>query len=137
VSTPELYAYTKAHGLEGQVVFTGFRNDVPGLLKASDVFALTSEYEGTAGALIEAQAAGLPIITNDLEAIEEIVQRDVNAVFIHHNDVEELAAAILVFYKDKEQLKRFGAASVSHFMKKFSLEQSNRSMIQLYHSLAT
>lgn len=137
VSTPALYAYVTEYGLQEQVLFTGFRNDVPQLLKACNVFTLTSEYEGTAGALIEAQAAGLPIITNDLEAIEEIVCRDVNAVFVHNNDVEQLADAIIGFYTDTEKQKRFAQKSLAHFREKFLLEQSNASMIQLYHSLAS
>ena len=53
-------------GLREQVRFAGFRNDVPRLLKASDLFLFPSQFEGLGLALIEAQAAGLPCVFSDV-----------------------------------------------------------------------
>ena len=58
--------------LEGQVVMAGARSDVPRLLKASDVLVFPSLWEGLPGAVLEACAAGTPVIASDLPAIREI-----------------------------------------------------------------
>jgi glycosyltransferase involved in cell wall biosynthesis len=63
----------QSKGLHGQFIFTGSRPDVPQLMQAMDIFVLPSVREGLAIVLIEAQAAGLPLITSKLPAFEEVV----------------------------------------------------------------
>ncbi len=68
----QIEAYIAKLGLERDVVLTGFREDIPALLSAFDLFALPSTFEGLGIVLIEAQASGLSCIASDA------VPRDTN-----------------------------------------------------------
>jgi glycosyltransferase involved in cell wall biosynthesis len=59
-------------GLENHVVFAGLRNDVPRLLHAADLMLLPSLWEGLPGVVLEAAAAGLPVLSSNLPVIREI-----------------------------------------------------------------
>ena len=61
-------------GLEQRVALTGVRNDVPRLLKAADVMLFPSLWEGLPGAVLEARAAGTPVVASDLPSIREIAE---------------------------------------------------------------
>src|SRR5262249_47514078 len=82
-----------AHALDGHVRRLGHRDDVPELLAAADVFALSSLYEGTAGAVIEALALGVPIVTSDLPTLREVAGNA--ALYAPVHDPGAVAAAIV------------------------------------------
>jgi glycosyltransferase involved in cell wall biosynthesis len=67
----------RAHeiGVHDRVTFAGVRGDVPRLLTAMDVFAFPSEYEGLGLALVEAQAAGLPVVVSDSIPADALISR--------------------------------------------------------------
>lgn len=60
-------------GLQNDVLFLGFRNDINELMQAMDVFVLPSLWEGLPFTLVEAQAAGLPCVISDVVSDESIV----------------------------------------------------------------
>lgn len=82
-------------GLEGKVLFTGSRTDIPKILKASDVFILPSRSEGTPAALIEAMAVGLPCIATEIGGIPEVIIDGENGLLFQREDSEELAEKII------------------------------------------
>ena len=71
-----LKTLVKELGITKAVTFTAWTDDVPGLLKEADVFILPSTHEGYALVLIEAMAAGLPIISTDVGCVGECVRHD-------------------------------------------------------------
>lgn len=62
-------------GLTERVRFCGMRKDVPRLLKVSDVMIFPSRWEGLPGVVLEACAAGVPVVASDLQTVREIAQR--------------------------------------------------------------
>jgi len=62
-------------GLQGQVILCGERTDVPRLLKAADVLIFPSLWEGLPGVVLEASAAGTPVLASDIPTIREIAER--------------------------------------------------------------
>ena len=62
-------------GLEGQAILCGERTDVPRLLKAADVLVFPSLWEGLPGVVLEASAAGTPVLASDIPTIREIADR--------------------------------------------------------------
>ncbi|MFN3476312.1 MAG: glycosyltransferase family 4 protein [Candidatus Methylomirabilales bacterium] len=70
---PELRSYAKSEGLADRVLFLGWRDDVPVLLHAFDLFVLPSLNEGMGRALVEAMATGLPIVATRACGIPEVV----------------------------------------------------------------
>lgn len=84
----EMYEQIKnkviSKGLSDSIVFLGLRNDIAELLQAFDVFLLPSLYEGFSVAMIEAQAAGLPVITSENVSVETDLTK--NVIFLPLNN---------------------------------------------------
>ena len=89
-------------GIDGQVEFMGARRDVPDILRALDVFAFPSlPGEGLSIALLEAMAAGLPIIATPSGGTAEIIRNGVNGIAVPYNDPTALAEALAKLCFDK------------------------------------
>lgn len=81
-------------GLAERVVFTGEVADVPRVLEAFDVFCLPSRWEGLPGSLVEAMAAGLPVVATRVGGIPEIVVDGENGLLVAPGNPQQLADAI-------------------------------------------
>lgn len=130
-----LEEYISKFDLKATVSFEGFSNDVAKYYSIADVFIFSSLFEGLGGALIEAQSAGLPIISNDLEVLREVVQKDINGLFVNIKDTEELVNAILTMKRSPELREKFSQESFINYNKKFRQETSNSKMLELYQRL--
>ena len=97
-------------GLDGHVELLGERDDVPGLLAGSDVFVLSSRSEGMPLAILEAMAAGLPVVASDVGGIGELVVDGETGVLVRPGDRDALAAALERLAGDRALRKRMGAA---------------------------
>ena len=89
-----LKAQAVALGVSGRVTFAGHRTDVPALLGAIDVFAISSTYEGTPLALFEAMAAGKAIVSTAVDGCREVLEDGVTALLVPPRDGAALAAAL-------------------------------------------
>lgn len=121
--------------LEECVLLFGHRNDVPGLLAAADIFVFPSRFEGLSGALIEAEAAQLPIVCSDIPNNHEVVVENKNALLFPVDDVEHLATQLRMLIEDEALRQEMGKNSLSIFEARFSLEKSHLRMKQLIESL--
>jgi glycosyltransferase involved in cell wall biosynthesis len=81
-------------GLGDRFRLLGFRDDIPSLLKMSDLFILSSLDEGLPMALLEAMAAGIPVVTTPVGYIGHLLRDQENALFVGINDPTKIAAAI-------------------------------------------
>ena len=81
-------------GIDSIFTFTGFRSDVPDLLHAMDIYTLTSANEGLGRSIIEAQAAGLPVIVTNVGGVPDIIEHDVNGMLVEVDDIESFADAV-------------------------------------------
>jgi glycosyltransferase involved in cell wall biosynthesis len=94
-------------GLAGRTHFLGSVSDVPSLLQAADLFLLSSLWEGTPMAVMEAQAAGLPVVATNVGGIPEIVEDGVTGLLVTPGDAKPLSHAIRVLALDAAQRERF------------------------------
>jgi glycosyltransferase involved in cell wall biosynthesis len=134
--TPVLKEKIAAHGLEKCVTLLGHRDDVPALLAAADVFVFPSRFEGLPGALIEAEAAGLPIIASDIPNNREVAEAGKNALFFAVNDSRRLAEAIAELVNNAVLRQQFGAESLRLFRVRYSMEKVHQQMFALLQQLA-
>jgi L-malate glycosyltransferase len=81
-------------GIADRVRFLGRREDVPQLLAASEVFVLPSLYEGSSLAVLEAMAAGIPIVSSAIGGTEELIDDGRSGLLVAPGDSEALAAAL-------------------------------------------
>lgn len=110
---PLLAAATKfvtRHHVERQIHLTGFRTDATALLFGFDAFLLSSRYEGLAYGVLEAMAAGLPIITT-AGGNEQAVRHGVNGLVVPVDDQVALQTAVTTLLQDHHLRQSFGQQS--------------------------
>lgn len=134
-ASKEMRDYIKTNNLNDIVFLEGFKGNVSEYLLKSHLFAFPSLYEGLGGALIEAQAAGLPVVCNDIPVLHEVVLENKNAKFFDVHNVYSIVEAIRFFLDNPEEREKFGKESLKNFQNKFLEEKSNRNMLKLYQQL--
>ena len=103
-----LYQLTEQLKIEDKVHFTRHRDDVANLLHACDIFCLPSKQEGIGMAALEAMEAGLPLITSDVQGINDFMENGVTGFMFKPNDVRGFTAGIEALIEDKRMRKRMG-----------------------------
>ena len=91
-----LEALTSSLGLSEKVLFLGYRQDTPELLSASDIFALSSYWEGLPNAVLEAMAMGLPVAATDIPGTAEAMVDGTTGFLVPIGDSAALPAVIHV-----------------------------------------
>jgi glycosyltransferase involved in cell wall biosynthesis len=124
-------------GLSAHFVFTGYRRDIPELLAASDVVAfLPQAPEGFGRPLIEAMAAGRPVVATDIGPSREILGER-TGLLVPPGDANAVAEAISTLLADPPRRKTMGAVGRQRAKEHFSMEQHVARVTQLYeHVLA-
>jgi glycosyltransferase involved in cell wall biosynthesis len=122
-------------GLAGQVHFLGSRQDVPDLLHAMDIFVLPSYSEGLSLALLEAMAAGLPVIATAVGGNPEVVTDGATGLLIPPRDAEALAGALKRLMDNPTWAKDLGNSARRHVETDYSLERLGRDINEIYEEL--
>ena len=135
VASDEMARYIKEHDLENVVKLEGFKSNVPEYLLKSHLFVFPSLYEGLGGALIEAQAAGLPIACNDIPVLHEVVNKDVNAKFFNVHNLASRVEALTFFIENTKEREAYGKESLKNYQLKFTEKKNNLKMLELYKEL--
>lgn len=97
---PELTAECKALGLEKHVVWAGFPDALPDIVRSANLQVHPSVYEGLPIALLSGMAAGLPVVATDVGGVSELVRDGETGILIPSKSPEHLAAAILSLIAD-------------------------------------
>lgn len=134
-TTSNIIYKIKKYQLEDNVIVLGYRDDVVKLLAASDIFVFPSRFEGLPGALIEAEAAGLPIICSDIPNNLEVVEENNNAMIFPVDNSIVLAKNIKRLVLDANLRKSMGGVSLDLFQEKFNIENVHKKMHSLLKSL--
>jgi glycosyltransferase involved in cell wall biosynthesis len=132
----DLRSYVNNHGLAERVLFVGFRTDIAELLHVMDIFCLTSLREGLPTGLIEAMAAGLPVVGTNVEGIRDMITRNEDGILVELGDVMALKDALTRLISDPEWRHRLGRAGREKAVQKYSLQRCVREYEQLFLSLA-
>ena len=120
-------------GLADKVKLLGFREDVAALLRIMDVFVLASISEGLPLSVVEAQAAGAPVVATNVGGLAEIVSEGKSGFLVPPGDAAALAERILALVRDPRLRERISAEGRRSAMEKFSMA----TMITRYQDLYT
>jgi len=121
---PALRALSVRLGLSDRVVFAGVRRDIAGLLPLMDVFVLPSLYEGFGIALVEAMAAGRPVVATAVGGIPEVVVQGETGLLVPPGDPGALGDAIAHLVNHPEQARLMGARGRERACDRFSIESA-------------
>src|SRR5579872_2361623 len=123
-------------GLTNRVHFLGLRTDIPDVLGAADIFALSSDYEGNPLSVIEAMAAGLPIVSTAVGGVPELLQNGREGFIVQPGDAEQLSAAMMTLLKDRDLRRTMGAAAAARAKDKFDVSAMVRAYEELYDEIS-
>jgi glycosyltransferase involved in cell wall biosynthesis len=117
------------------VRFLGFRLDIAELLQAMDVFVLSSRSEGLSLTLLEAEAAGLPIVATRVGGNPEVVRDGESGFLVPSEDTAGLAAALAQLLQNPGLRARFGARGRELYHDGFTLQAMVTGYTQLYRAV--
>jgi glycosyltransferase involved in cell wall biosynthesis len=113
-------------------LFTGARDDVPELLASFDVFALPSLFEGLCYAVIEAQAAGVPVVATPVGGVRENVVEHETGVLVEVGDAASLAAGINRLLGDPGEARRLAEEARRRVLERYDVRRMVDETIALY-----
>lgn len=132
----ELVEFSHGLGLAERISFLGLRQDIPELLSVSDIFVLSSLFEGLPRAIMEAMAASLPVVATDVGGISELVEDGVTGILVPPGDCEAMASGIKNLLQDSDLRERMGASGLKKIKEEFSFEEMVHQMEKIYTQIA-
>jgi glycosyltransferase involved in cell wall biosynthesis len=122
-------------GVADRILWLGFRNDVPDLLAAADIYCLPSRSEGLPLAVLEAMGAGLPIVGTAVGGVPEAVESGRTGLLVPPESPRELADALALLLADEPRRHRMGQEGRRVVEERFSMHLQSRRLIDLYETL--
>ena len=130
-----LRAHADRSNLTNWIRFPGRRDDVPNLLAASTAFILSSRWEGMPNVVLEAMAAGLPVIATRVEGVSELIRDGLNGLTVAPDQPGELANAIVRILSQPDFGRNAGDISQSIVAKEFTVNVMADAYVGLYRQL--
>ncbi|QOY90870.1 glycosyltransferase [Paludibaculum fermentans] len=121
-----------ALGLGSRVTLLGRRDDVAGILGASDIFVLPSLWEGNPLSVMEAMAAGLPVAVTAVGGVPELVETGRSGLLCNPGDVDSLASALRTLAGSAALRRGFGEQAMARAEARFGEQAMVRAYEQLY-----
>jgi glycosyltransferase involved in cell wall biosynthesis len=130
-----LRGWVTEENLSSRIHFAGRRNDVPSLLRAAEIFALPSLWEGLPNVVLEAMAAGVPIVASRVEGISDLLTDGRTGLVVPADSPGELAEAIERLLGDRECARQMGGNAQSFVQEQFEWSRVVARYDELYREL--
>ncbi len=121
--------------LQERIHFLGVRADVADILNASDMFVLSSRVEGNPLSVMEAMAAGLPVVSTAVGGVPELVRHGETGLLVPSEDRDALAGALQALIDDPARRQAMGAAARQHAIEHFDIRLTVQGYERLYDRL--
>jgi glycosyltransferase involved in cell wall biosynthesis len=131
----ELERYILNHNLSDRIKLLGWRRDVAELLHITDIFVMTSLWEGLPRSCLEAMCCGLPIVANSIDGVKEVVVNDVNGYLVEPYNTDKMASCILKILEDKALAQKMGKSSLKLIDEQYDINFMVKQQEELYLSL--
>ena len=128
----DLELLVKECKLENNVRFLGIRSDIPSVLKTADIAVMSSHWEGFGLAIVEAMAAGKPVVASNIDGLAQVVE-NAGVLFEPHNDVA-LANEIKKLAEDKDYAKQIADRCLQK-AKQYDINKTVKAYLDIYQKL--
>jgi glycosyltransferase involved in cell wall biosynthesis len=123
------------HGLRETVLLPGHRGDVPALLARAQIACAPSRSEGFSSSIVEAMAAGLPVVATEVGGTPELVQEGETGLLVPPHDPQALAERLLSLLRDPGRARALGAAGRKRVEQEFALPALSKRLGELYRTV--
>jgi glycosyltransferase involved in cell wall biosynthesis len=131
----ELEAQAKTLNVTRQVHFLGLRTDIPEVLGAADIFVLSSDWEGNPLSILEAMAAGLPIVSTAVGGVPDLFENGKEGFTVPPSDTRTLASEMVSLAENANLRESLGKAAAERAKERFDVSVMVRSYEDLYETL--
>jgi len=118
--------------IKDNVIFTGYREDIPRILKVMDIFVLSSLWEGLPIVLLEAMASKKPVVATNVVGNKEVVVDGETGFLIPSRDPKKLAEKVITLIENKPLRKKFGENGRRRAKKTYSLDRMVKETEEVY-----
>jgi glycosyltransferase involved in cell wall biosynthesis len=132
-----LVNYANELGITRHVIFTGFVENIPEIYSFSDVAVLSSLSEGLPQSLLQAMAAGVPVVATNVGGVPEVVIHEKTGLLTESGDHEGLAKGIIQILNRPAETLRFTAKAKELVLKEHSVNHMIDKIESLYKKLLT
>lgn len=127
--------------LKYKVYFAGYRTDILEICRMSDIFLFTSRQEGLPVAVMQAMAAGLPVIASDIRGNRDLLAPDKDSkskdYLVDVDDTEEFTKKLNYLLKKEKECEKLGEVNVANCRKYFDIELVHDRMTEIYEEMLT
>lgn len=127
--------FIAAKNLQSRIHVMGVRNDIEDCLAAANVFVLASDWEGSPLAVMEAMAAGLPVVSTGVGGVPELVEHGRDGILVAQGDMKGLGAAMQMLARDADRRRGLGASGRRRARSEFAVGAMTQRYAVLYQSL--
>jgi glycosyltransferase involved in cell wall biosynthesis len=120
--------------LKDKIKLLGFRRDIPEIMKCLDVFVLTSLWEGLPKVIVQAIAAGIPIVATEVDGSSEVIKNGINGFLVKPGDVEGIAEKIMYILQKPKDFK-FEISGLKSILDEFDINLMVKKQGKLYEAL--
>lgn len=131
----KLEAQAESLGLARRVHFLGLRTDIPEVLAAADVFVLSSDWEGNPLSIMEAMAAGLPVVTTAVGGIPDLLANGREGFLVPRGDAQAFSGAMTLLLREPETRRSIGIAGALRARESFDVSRMLHAYEELYERL--
>ncbi|MCS7180192.1 MAG: glycosyltransferase, partial [bacterium] len=131
----KLLKLTEKLGIKNEIIFTGYREDLPDLIKISDIVVLISLWEGMPNLIIEGMLCKKPVICTEIGGGKEIIINGENGFLVNPMNKKDIKGKIMFLLKNKEVCEKMGEKGYKYAKEKFSSEKMVKSYEDLYIEL--
>lgn len=131
----DLIALAETLGIAPQVMLLGNRDDIPGIMKALDIFVLPSLNEGMSNTILEAMSTALPVVATNVGGNPEIIDAGRTGMLVNSNHEEQLADTLRLLLVNRETREKLGQAGRAQVEQRYSLTAMVTRYEDLYISL--
>lgn len=121
--------------IQSRIIFAGYREDIPSILKSVDIYVSSSISEGLSIAVLEAMAMEKPVIVSDIPAFKSFIIENYNGFIFKSENIEELANKILYLIENENVRKKLSKNARQTILDRFTLEKMIEDTEKVYRGL--